>query len=150
MSLEALHPSGLPPVTQEPHASSSAAGVDATHPRRFLNRELSQLDFNHRVLALAQAAPLPLLERVKFLAIFSQNLDQFFQVRVAGLQAQADAEVGALSPDGCTPREQLAAIHSRVLELVTVAHELFLKDLVPALPAVGLRFSHWSDLHHAD
>jgi polyphosphate kinase len=137
-------------VTQEPHASSSAAGVDATQPRRFLNRELSQLDFNHRVLALAQDASLPLLERVKFLAIFSQNLDQFFQVRVAGLQAQADAEVGALSPDGCTPREQLAAIHSRVLELVTLAHELFLKDLVPALGAVGIRFSDWSDLDDAD
>ena len=137
-------------MTQEPHASSSAAGVDATHPRRFLNRELSQLDFNHRVLALAQDASLPLLERVKFLAIFSQNLDQFFQVRVAGLQAQADAEVGALSPDGCTPREQLAAIHSRMLELVTLAHELFLKDLVPALGAVGIRFSDWSDLDDAD
>jgi polyphosphate kinase len=150
MSLEALHPAGLSSVIQEPHPSPSSAGVDPAHPRRFLNRELSQLDFNQRVLALAQDASLPLLERIKFLAIFSQNLDQFFQVRVAGLQAQADAEVGSLSPDGQTPREQLAAIHSRALELITVAHELFLKDLVPALGAEGIRFSDWSDLDDAD
>jgi polyphosphate kinase len=141
MSLEAL---------QESFPNLPAASFDGTHPRRFLNRELSQLDFNHRVLALAQDASLPLLERVKFLAIFSQNLDQVFQVRVAGLQAQADAEVGSLSPDGQTPREQLAAIQSRVLELIAVAHELFLKDLVPALGAVGIRFSDWSDLDDAD
>jgi polyphosphate kinase len=150
MSLEALHPAGPPLVNPEAHPSSSAAGVDAAHPRRFLNRELSVLDFNQRVLALAEDASLPLLERAKFLAIFSQNLDQFFQVRVAGLQAQADAEVGSLSPDGQTPREQLAAIQSRVLELVAVAQELFLKDLVPALGAVGIRFSDWSDLDDAD
>ena len=150
MSLEALHPADPPLVNQQLQPSSPGAGVDAAHPRRFLNRELSQLDFNQRVLALAEDASLPLLERVKFLAIFSQNLDQFFQVRVAGLQAQADAEVGSLSPDGQTPREQLAAIHSRVLELVAVAQELFLKDLVPALGAVGIRFSDWSDLDDAD
>jgi polyphosphate kinase len=150
MSLEALHPAGPPLVNQEPRPNGSDAGVDAAHPRRFLNRELSLLDFNQRVLALAEDASLPLLERAKFLAIFSQNLDQFFQVRVAGLQAQADAEVGSLSPDGQTPREQLAAIQSRVLELVTLAQELFLKDLVPALGAVGIRFSDWSDLDDAD
>ncbi len=152
MSLEALHPSTELPPVQEPlsAANPDAESVDPAHPRRFLNRELSQLDFNRRVLALAQDASLPLLERVKFLAIFSQNLDQFFQVRVAGLQAQADAEVETLSPDGRTPREQLASIHSRVLELVTVAHELFLKELVPALGEVGIRFSDWQDLDDSD
>jgi polyphosphate kinase len=137
-------------VRQESFANLPAPRFDPAHPSRFLNRELSQLDFNQRVLALAQDVSLPLLERVKFLAIFSQNLDQFFQVRVAGLQAQADAQVGSLSPDGQTPREQLAAIHSRVLELVAVAQELFLKELVPALGAVGIRFSDWSELDDAD
>ena len=67
----------------------------AVEEPRYLNRELSWLDFNERVLALAEDATLPLLERVKFLAIFSQNLDEFFQVRVAGLKEQVAAGVGA-------------------------------------------------------
>jgi polyphosphate kinase len=127
-----------------------SSGIDLDAPEWYLNRELTWLEFNRRVLHEGLDERTPLLERVKFLAIFSQNLDQFFQVRVAGLQAQADAEVGSLSPDGCTPREQLSAIHARVLELVTVAHEVFLKELVPALGEVGVRFSDWQDLDDAD
>ena len=80
---------------------------------RYLNRELSRLDYDERVLAMAEDPKLPLLERVRFLAIFSQNLDDFFQVRVAGLKEQVLAAVAAASPDGMSPLEQLRAIRSR-------------------------------------
>src|SRR3989337_2920552 len=75
--------------------------------QRYLNRELSWLDFNARVLPLADQSGPPLLERAKFLAIFSQNLDEFFQVRVAGLKDQVAAGLGRTSDDGITPDEQL-------------------------------------------
>ena len=76
---------------------------------RFLNRELSWLEFNIRVLALAEDASNRLLERVKFFSIFSSNLDEFFQVRVAGLQEQREAGVGPASPEGLTPEESSPA-----------------------------------------
>ena len=85
-------------------------------PARFLNRELSWLEFNRRVLAMAQDAGLPLLERVKYLAIVSSNLDEFFQVRVAGLHAQIDAGVTQPAADGRSPREQVAEIRPAVLQ----------------------------------
>src|SRR4029450_648018 len=74
---------------------------------RYLNRELSWLDFNTRVLSMADRPDVPLLERAKFLAIFSANLDEFFQVRVAGLKDQVAAGLGVLTPDGLSPSEQL-------------------------------------------
>ena len=74
---------------------------------RFLNRELCWLEFNARVLALAEDPARPLLERVKFLAIYAQNLDEFFQIRVSGLEEQVEAGVAAVTPDGMTPPEQL-------------------------------------------
>ena len=86
-----------------------------------LNRHLSWLDFDARVLALAEDEALPLLERVKFLAIFSWNHDEFFQVRVAELDEQADAGIRELSPDGLTPVEQLGAVRERAGELFTRA-----------------------------
>src|SRR5689334_3071062 len=100
---------------------------------RYLNRELSWLDFNMRVLALAQDRTRPLLERVKFLAIFSQNLDEFFQVRVAGLKLQQLAGIGRPSDDDASPNEKLAAVHTRVAALTSAADALFLRDIVPAL-----------------
>src|SRR3954451_13827831 len=90
----------------------------ATSPeQQLLNRELSWLDFNARVLALADQTSTPLLERAKFLAIFSQNLDEFFQVRVAGLKDQVAAGFGREESDGLAPGEQLDAIRARVEEL---------------------------------
>src|ERR1700738_1964666 len=85
---------------------------------RYVNRELSRLDFDERVLAMAEDPKLPVLERVQFLAIFSQNLDDFFQVRVAGLKEQVLAAVAVASPDGMSPLEQLRSIRSRVEGLV--------------------------------
>ena len=118
--------------------------------RRFLNRELSWLAFNERVLALAEDRSVPLLERAKFLAIFSQNLDEFFQVRVAGLMEQVAAGLHAGTSDGTSPAQQLTAIRERVVELVGRQAHVFLDDVVPALAAVGIRLSSWDELDDDD
>jgi polyphosphate kinase len=117
---------------------------------RFLNRELSWLEFNARVLALAEDASDRLLERVKFFAIFSSNLDEFFQVRVAGLQEQREAGVGPASPEGLTPEEQLAGITERVTELYRRTDASWMEDLRPALEKEGVRLVDWSELDDRD
>jgi polyphosphate kinase len=123
------------------------------HPRRppepstrFINRELSWLEFNARVLAIAEDPSLPLLERVKFLAIFGTNLDEFFQIRVSGLKEQRSAGVGVATPDGMTPGEQLQAIHAKVLELTERAVGLFSDVLMPELEKAGIWVVSLSDL----
>ena len=117
---------------------------------RYLNRELSWLDFNERVLALAEDERVPLLERAKFLAIFSQNLDEFFQVRVAGLKEQVTAGIGTPSPDGRSPVQQLDEVRHRVASLVARQAHLFLHEVVPALAAVGIGLSSWDELDDDD
>ncbi|MGH3115960.1 MAG: RNA degradosome polyphosphate kinase, partial [Gaiellales bacterium] len=117
---------------------------------RFLNRELSRLDFNERVLALAETESLPLLERVKFLAIFSENLDEFFQIRVAGLKEQAAAGLAGTSPDGLTPSEQLVVIRERVDELTERVAQVFTKGIRTKLHAAGLRITDWEKLTKAN
>ena len=106
---------------------------------RLLNRELSWLDFNTRVLALADDERVPLLERVKFSAIFSSNLDEFFQVRVAALKDQVAAGITRPSPDGRTPAQQLIEISDRVEVLVREQERVLLERLVPALRDVRCR-----------
>lgn len=118
--------------------------------RRYLNRELSWLDFNSRVLALAEDPDTPLLERVKFLAIFSQNLDEFFQVRVAGLRERVAAGVTRQSVDGMTASEQLEAILERTHRLTERADEIFLGPICHELAEVGIRFSSWAQLDDDD
>jgi polyphosphate kinase len=105
---------------------------------RLLNREVSLLDFHARVLELASDASLPLLDRVKFCAIFSSNLDEFFQVRVAGLLGQAEAGLAVRSADGLTPQQALARIRHRVLELTSQQSRLWRKELRTALAAEGV------------
>jgi polyphosphate kinase len=117
---------------------------------RYLNRELSWLDFNARVLALAEDPALPLLERAKFLAIFSDNLDEFFQVRVSGLQEQLVAGVRTTSPDGLDQVAQLRAIRMRVEELVTRQAATYTKEVAPALEEAGICFTDWVALDEDD
>src|ERR671920_352713 len=100
---------------------------------RFLNREVSWLDFNARVLELAEDDALPLLERVKFLAIFASNLDEFFMVRIAGLKRRQSTGLTVRSPDGLTIREQLERIAIRTQELVQRHGDVFNKDVLPRL-----------------
>ena len=87
---------------------------DLSNPKNYFNRELSWLEFNDRVLHEAIDERTPLLERLKFIAIFSSNLDEFFMVRVAGLKQQVAANVTKLSADGLTPSEQLSKISNRL------------------------------------
>ena len=117
---------------------------------RLLNRELSFLDFNSRVLAMAERDDVPLFERAKFLAIFSQNTDEFFQVRVAGLKDQMAAGIVATTPDGRTPAQQLLETRDRVEEQTRLAEHIFLEQLCPALAQVGIIFSSYADLDEED
>jgi polyphosphate kinase len=105
---------------------------------RLLNRELSLLDFHSRVLELAADAAIPLLERVKFCAIFSSNLDEFFQVRAAGLLGQAESGLSVHSADGLTPQEALVQIRERVLDLTSRQSRVWKRELRPALAAQGV------------
>jgi polyphosphate kinase len=114
----------------------SRTGVPAAE--KLLNRELSWLELNERVLDLAADPAEPLLERVKFCSIFSTNLDEFFMVRVAGLLDQIIARLPVRSPDGRTPQETLAEIHDRALELTRRQSKLWRKDLSPALAEQGI------------
>jgi polyphosphate kinase len=113
---------------------------------RFLNRELSTVDFNARVLALAEDRSIPLLERAKFLAIFASNMDEFFQVRVAGLKQQVEAGIRTRSPDGLTPQEALSAIAAKVVPLAEKHAQMFAEDVSPALEAAGVRVLRWREL----
>src|SRR5215472_18445012 len=117
---------------------------------KYLNRDLSWLDFNARVLALAENENVPLLERVRFMAIFSRNLDEFFQVRIGGLQEQLSAGVEAVSADGLTIAEQLRVIKPRVEEDNARAARIFRDQLKPALARSGVRFADWADLDEGD
>ena len=108
------------------------------------------MDFGARLLDLAGDARLPLLERVKFLAVFAGGLDEFFQVGVAGLEEQVAAGLRAPSPDGMSPRAQLAAITAKAAELVERHSRLFLADVGPALTAAGVVLSDWHTLDDRD
>jgi dTDP-4-dehydrorhamnose reductase len=100
---------------------------------RYLNRELSWLDFNNRVLTLAADTSLPLLERAKFLAIFASNLDEFYMVRVAGLKRRDEMKLSVRSADGLSPREQLRLIGERTQQLAIRHAQVFLESVQPAL-----------------
>ncbi len=133
------------------YRASMEGGVDLrTRPERFFNRELSWLDFNARVLAPAADHDVPLLERVKFLAIFTSNLDEFFQVRVAGLKDQVFAGVDASSHDGRTAAEQLIEIRDDVVDLTREQERIFVADLLPALEQQGIGFRSWDQLDTDD
>src|ERR1700733_4371312 len=123
----------------EEHADAEAAVASVADPAVYINRELSWLDFNDRVLQLAEDESLPLMERVKFLAIFSTNLDEFFMVRVAGVHDQIDARIDARGPDGLSPTRVLAGIHERVTELNRRQARQFIDVVRPDLAKHDIR-----------
>jgi len=115
-------------------------------PSLFINRELSLLDFQRRVLEEAQDSANPPLDRVMFLSFVGSNVDEFFMVRVAGLKRQIEKGVIESGPDAMTPAEQLRAIRASVIRLNRAAHECWAKELVPALASAGLRIADLADL----
>jgi polyphosphate kinase len=129
-------------------AEPTTAGDEPAH--RYRNRELSWLDFNARVLALAEDQRVPLLERAKFLAIFGQNLDEFFQVRVAALKDQVAAGIGGSSPDGRSAAQQLLDIRDRLDVLLPHMQAVFLDQVAPQLGEAGIKLSSWGDLDEED
>jgi polyphosphate kinase len=132
-------------------ADTGELTVPAELPQaRLLNRELSWLDFDERILALADRTSLPVLERAKFFAIFSDNLDEFFQVRVGSLKVSLEAGVRSTGSDEETTGDRLSRINARVRELVAKRDESFAKRLMPDLAAAGIRISSWDDLDAAD
>lgn len=135
---------------EAPPAATSAAADDALPEDRYLNRELSWLDFNSRVLALAADSSLPLLERAKFLAIFSSNLDEFYMVRVAGLKRRDEMGLSVRSADGLSPREQLRRIGERTQQIARRHAGVFLDSVRPALADEGIFVVTWADLDDAE
>ena len=119
-------------------------------PAHFINRELSWLEFNHRVLEEALDAQNPLLERVKFFCIVSSNLDEFFEVRVAGLKQQIESEVVERTMDGLTATETLRAIVKRVRRMVEQQYACWREELLPALAANGIRLLELAELEASD
>ncbi|MFC5175673.1 RNA degradosome polyphosphate kinase [Nocardioides taihuensis] len=116
------------------------------YDNRFLDRELSWLHFNQRVLELAEDEGLPLLERVRFLAIFASNLDEFFMVRVAGLKRRIAAGVAVRAASGLLPRDVLDTIWTNTQELMQRHAAVFREDIVPALRGEGIALVRWEDL----
>jgi polyphosphate kinase len=135
-------------VSEVDRSAAVAEAAPASH--RYLNRELSWLEFNERVLTLAQDEDRPLLERVKFLAITGRNLDEFFQIRVAGLMDQLAMGVVTPATDGMTPGEQLDAIRARVRDQMARQDRLFSAELVPSLAEAGITLSAGAELPTED
>jgi polyphosphate kinase len=127
------------PQTAQKPVGGAPVTADLEDPSLYFNRELSWLDFNARVLELAEDPSVPLLERLRFCAIYSSNLDEFFMVRVAGLTDQVEAGIDARGPDGLSSSEQLDAISARVAELDRRQQQCFEGTLRPALAEHGIR-----------
>ncbi|MEH2452694.1 polyphosphate kinase 1 [Nostoc sp.] len=128
-------------------SKKSATPINLNDPQYYLNRELSWLEFNGRVLHEACDDRTPLLERLKFLAIFNSNLDEFFMVRVAALKQQVEAKVSLLTPDGRTPQQQLDDIRSTLIPHVKKQHQHFEQVLRPLLVNQGIHILDYIDLN---
>src|SRR3954464_1458901 len=138
----------MPQAQSKPGTEESANVVPITtaqsaherfgDPKNFINRELSWLEFNRRVLEEAQDPTQPLLERVKFLSIVASNLDEFFEIRVAGIKQQIESTTSDIGPDGLSPTETFNRIQKTVRELVAKQYALWKDELMPALSKHGI------------
>src|SRR6266536_1485143 len=139
-------------VADEPSAGIELLRKDVpaanrfSDPQNFINRELSWLEFNRRVLEEAQDPTQPLIERVKFLSIFSSNLDEFFEIRVAGIKQQIESETSDVGPDGLSPTETFNNIQRMVRELVAAQYSLWNEELLPLLAKNGIRIPKMTEL----
>src|SRR3954447_15192036 len=124
--------------------------MDSKISPQFINRELSWLEFNQRVLDQALDAKTPLLERLKFFCIVSSNLEEFFEVRVAGIKQQIESDVVERSMDGLTSTEAFRAVVARVRRMVEQQYACWRNDLKPALAANGIRLMEFNELEAAD
>ncbi len=133
-------------MTATSDVSKSAATIDLYDPSLYINRELSWLEFNYRVLEEALDTTTPLLERVKFLAIFANNLDEFFMIRVSGLREQVAAGVIETPADGLTPARQLVAIRKRLLPMLETSYRCYHDDILTRLRKHNVDVVNYSDL----
>jgi len=136
--------------TPRPQSPNDLTPIGPDDPARFLNRDLQWLEFNRRVLAQALDPRNPLLERVRFLAIFGSNLDEFFMKRVGGLRRQIDAGVGSPPWEPLSPQEQMVLIRERVTEQTTLATRAFRETLQPLLRRESVELLPWSGLSDAE
>jgi len=154
LSVEPVAPATAPDGRAGDGAPGDAAhdgAADAPLPAdRFLDRELSWLAFNERVLELAEDTSIPLLERVRFLSIFASNLDEFFMVRVAGLRRRIATGMAVTAASGLSPRQVLDAISTEAHRLMNRHAAVFLDSVRPALDAEGITLVHWDDLGDAE
>jgi polyphosphate kinase len=135
------------------NSETSRGGLDPIAPdadQRFFARQLSDLDFNDRLLDLVADTDLPLLERVKFLVLFSERIDEFFQVQVAGLRRQVVAGIKSLALNGSTPDQLLKDVRSSLERMVRRQEELLVHELVPALKAESIELCDWDSLDADD
>ncbi len=129
------------------NATETPVAKKLSDPQYYFNREFSWLEFNRRVLSEGLDPRTPLLERLKFLGIFSSNLDEYFMVRVAVIKKQIEAEVHKLTPDGLTPQEQLDGVSQRLLPIVSLQHQFFEEKLRPELGNNGIYILNYIDLN---
>ncbi|MCD4685246.1 MAG: RNA degradosome polyphosphate kinase, partial [Anaerolineae bacterium] len=120
--------------------------VNLREPALYVNRELSWLEFNYRVLEEALDPDVPLLERVKFLAIFANNLDEFFMIRVSGLREQVAAGVVKTPADGLTPAQQLVAIRKRLLPMFEAQYRCYHEEILPQVRKFDIHVVSYGEL----
>ena len=133
------------PRVEKPAAPLNNSG-SLSESKLYINRELSQLEFQWRVFQQATIDSMPLLERFKFLAIVGSNLEEFFMVRVAGLKRQLESNTFVAGADGLTPQDQLDAINKEVVRLLTVAHDCMRDQLLPALKQADVHVLDYQEL----
>ncbi len=133
--------------TDQPLPAQVCEEKRLSDPQNFINRELSWLEFNRRVLEEAQDPTQPLIERVKFLTIFSSNFDEFFEIRVAGIKQQIESETSDVGPDGMSPTETFNSIRRVVSELVATQYALWNNELQPELAKHGIRIRDVTQLN---